>query len=263
MFRKLLLMDFKKIKGKNNYLYDSLKEFHRHSSDIPVRKNWREGAEGEWVFTDDLYVCQILKSFKVGKNDCVRTVCGTFRLNNKKRRMLGSDGIAEYIYSFSGKYSKTADKPDNSRHFLFAKYVARGDDVLDAFKKAYPDAKSESYIRQESARLLKRENIQRMVKEEVREILEEEGATPKYIIRGYKQVCDISERDADRLRALDSLSKISGLFDTQEKKTEELTVFAGFSPEQLGVIKDEKGLKNGKTQLLGTVKRESEEIQED
>ena len=259
-------MEYKKIKGINNYLYESIEEFHNHRADLPVRNNWRDGSEGEWVFTDDMHVCQILKSFKVGKNDCIRTVCGTFRLNNKKRKMLGSDGIPEYIYSFSGKYSKTEDKPDNSRHFLFAKYVARGDDVIDAFKKAYPDAKSTSYIKQQSAKLLKRENIQRMVKEEIREILDEEGVTPQYIIQGYKQVCDISERDTDKLRSLDSLAKISGLFDTQEKKSEELTVFAGFSPEQLDTIKDRKGLKNNegrKAQLLGTVRRESEEIQED
>ena len=256
-------MEYKKIKGVKNYLYDSIEEFHEFGANIPVRNNWRDGEYGEWVFTDDMYVCQILKYFKVGKNDCVRTVCGTFRLNNQKRKMLGSDGIAEYIYSFSGKYSKTADMPDNSRHFLFAKYVARGDDVLEAFKKAYPDAKSDNYIKQQSAKLLKKESIQKMVKEEVREILDEEGATPKYIIQGYKQVSDVSERDADRLRALDSLAKISGLFDTQEKKTEELTVFAGFSPEQLESITDKKGLKNGKAQLLGTVKRDSEEIQED
>ena len=255
-------MEYKKIKGEKHYLYKNLDEFHQNESSA-VRSNWRKGSEGEWVFTDDMYVCKILKSFKVGKNDCVRTVCGTFRLSNKKREMLGSEGIPEYIYSFSGKYAKTEDRADNSRHFLFAKYVARGDDVLDAFRKAYPDAKSDDYIKAESAKLLKKENIQRMVKEEIREILDEEGVTPKYIIRGYKQVCDIGERDADVLRSLDSLSKISGLFDTQEKKTEELTVWAGFSPEQLEAIKDGKGLKNGKAQLLGKAKRESEEVQED
>ena len=257
-------MEYKKIKGTKHYLYDSIEQFHNnHGADVPVRNNWRDGSEGEWVFTDDMHVCKILKSFKVGKNDCVRTVCGTFRLNNKKRKMLGSEGIAEYIYSFSGKYTKTEDRADNSRHFLFAKYVARGDDAIDAFKKAYPDAKSNEYIKQETARLLKKENIQKMVKEEIREILDEEGVTPKYIIRAYKKVCDIGERDSDVLRSLDSLSRMSGLFDTQDKRTEELTVWAGFSPEQLEAIKDEKGLKNGKTQLLGTAKRNSKKIQED
>jgi hypothetical protein len=98
-----------------------------------------------------------------------------------------------------------------------------------------------------------------MVKEEIREILDEEGVTPQYLIRGYKQVADIGDKDADVLRSLDSLSKISGMFDTQDKKTEELTVWAGFTPEQLEAIKDKKGLKNGKAQLLVTGKRETKE----
>ena len=256
-------MEFKDIKGVRHYLYESIEEFYEHNENIVVRRAWRDGKDGEWVFTDDRYVCQILKTFKVGKNDCVRTLCGTFSKGNKKRNMLGAEGIPKHIYSFSGKYTTTEDRADNSRHFLFAKYVARGDDVIDAFRKAYPDAKSDSYIKTETAKLLKKENIQKMVKEEIREILDEEGVTPKYLIRGYKQVCDLSGRDADKLRSLDSLSRMSGLFDTQEKKTEELTVFAGFTPEQLDVIKDEKGLKNGKTELLATSKRERKEIQED
>ena len=259
-------MEFKKIKGKKHYLYKSIDEFYAHNENHVARNCWRDGSEGEWVLTDDGYVCQLLKTFKVGKNDCVRTVCGTFSISNKKREMLGSEGIPEYIYSFSGKYAKTEDRADNSRHFLFAKYVARGDDVLDAFRKAYPDAKSDDYIKAESAKLLKKENIQRMVKEEIREILDEEGVTPKYIIQGYKQVCDISERDTDKLRSLDSLAKISGLFDTQEKKTEELTVWSGFSNEQLEGIKDEMGLidnEGRKAQLVETVKRESEETEND
>tara|TARA_R100001530_G_C4310669_1_gene152935 strand:- start:388 stop:1158 length:771 start_codon:yes stop_codon:yes gene_type:complete len=256
-------MDFKKIKGVKHYLYDSTEEFYAHNDTIVVRRNWRDGDEDEWVYTDDQNVCQILKIFKVGKNECVRTVCGTFSRSNKKRQMLGEDGVADHIYSFSGKYTTAEDKADNYRHFLFAKYVARGDDVIEAFRKAYPDARSEDYIKSQTAKLLKKENVQKMIKEEVREILDEEGATPKYIIRGYKQICDLSERDADKLRSLDSLARMSGLFDTQEKRTEELTVWAGFSPEQLESIKGEKGLKDGKTQLLGTVTKESEEIQED
>ena len=253
----------RKVKDIEYSLYRNEEDFRKDHPDTFVNTDWRNAEEGEWILTDDNYVCQLLKLFKVGKNDCVRTVCGTFSKNNQSREMLGIDCIAEHIYTFSGKYKKTEDRADNSRHFLFAKYVARGDDVIEAFRKAYPDAKSDDYIKSQSSKLLKKESIQKMVKEEVREILDEEGVTPKYIIQGYKQVCDIAERDSDRLRSLDSLSKISGLFDTQDKKTEELTVFAGFSPEQLEGIKGEKGLNNGKTQLIGTVKRESEEIQDD
>ena len=47
----------------------------------------------------------------------------------------------------------------------------------------------------------------------------------------------MSERDSDKLRSLESLSKISGLFDTDTKQ-EQLTVWAGFSEEQMEALKD-------------------------
>ena len=58
-------------------------------------------------------------------------------------------------------------------------------------------------------------------------------------VTNYKDIADISERDSDRLRSLDALAKISGLFDT-DKKQEQLTVWSGFSPEQLEAIKSEQ-----------------------
>ena len=242
-------MDFKEIKGQRHYLYKSKEEFYLLSKeDSPVRNNWRDGSEKEWIFTDDQYVCQILKSFKIGKNNCVRTVCGTF------------DGIAEHIYSFSGKQVSQKERGLSERHFLFAKYIATGDTVVDAYKKAFPRSKSEDYIKRTSTSLIKTESIQKMVKEEIRAILDEEGVTPQYLIRGYKQVADIAEKDTDRLRSLDSLSKISGLFATGENRTEELTVWAGFSPEQLESIQNGSQLKDGKAKLLGKAKRKPEKV---
>ena len=254
-------MHFKEIKGQRHYLYTSKEEFYTETNESTVvRHNWRDGSEKDWVFTDDQHVCQILKSFKIGKNNCVRTVCGTFNRKNKKNLMLGANGVAEHIYSFAGK--KVTPKQDtlNERHFLFAKYIATGDTVVDAYKKAFPRSKSEDYIKKTSASLLKTENIQKMVKEEIRAILDEEGVTPQYLIRGYKQVADIAEKDTDRLRSLDSLSKISGLFATGEKKTEELTVWAGFSPEQLDSIQNGSQLKDGKAKLLGKAKKEPKKV---
>ena len=76
-------MDFKEIKNTKHYLYDDKCEFAISNPDIPIRHNWRHGEEGEWVFTDDGFVCQILRRTHVSKNGkekipCVRTVCGTF-----------------------------------------------------------------------------------------------------------------------------------------------------------------------------------------
>jgi hypothetical protein len=88
-----------------------------------------------------------------------------------------------------------------------------------------------------------------MIDDAIQKILDEEGVTHNYIIKTYKQVSDLSDKDSDRLRALDSLAKISGLFE-KEKQTEQLTVFAGFTDKQMEAIK------SGKTKVIADAKRE-------
>ena len=90
-----------------------------------------------------------------------------------------------------------------------------------------------------------------MVKEEIKEVLSSEGVTPEWLVEQYKQIAELSERDTDRLRSLDALSKMSGLFDT-DKKQEQLTVWQGFSPEQLEAIN------GGKKELIAHAEREKE-----
>ena len=85
---------------------------------------------------------------------------------------------------------------------------------------------------------------------EIKEILDGEGVTPGYIIQVFKQVCDLADKDGDRLRALENLAKIAGLFET-EKKSEQLTVFAGFTDEQMKAISD------GQSKKLTTTKQKS------
>tara|TARA_R100000808_G_scaffold12231_1_gene30649 strand:+ start:279 stop:1022 length:744 start_codon:yes stop_codon:yes gene_type:complete len=237
-------MDYKEIKGKFHYLYDNLKEFKAKHPDITPERNWREGREGEWVFTDDMNICQILKIYYLKdisgekRQKVVRTVCGSFVCSRKNTKMIGANGVAENIYRFSGKNRN--NKLPNER--IFARYVAAGIGVTQAYSMTYPKAESENYIKTAAQKLMKQENVQNMVTEEIKAILEEEGVTPEYIIGRYKDIADIGERDSDRLRSLDSLAKIAGLFDT-EKKSEQLTVWQGFTPEQLEKIKNEQEIK--------------------
>ena len=83
-----------------------------------------------------------------------------------------------------------------------------------------------------------------MVKDEIKKILAEEGISPEWIVAKYKDIADLSDRDTDRLRSLEALAKMAGLFDT-EKKQEQLTVFTGFTPEQMEAISSGK-----KTELV-------------
>jgi hypothetical protein len=255
-------MDFKEIKNTKHYLYDSKEEFAISFPDVPVRHNWRHGAEGEWVFTDDGFVCQILKKTKIKKENnksvpCVRTVCGTFFTRNMRKEMLGEDGIAENIYTFSGKNIGQEDfnnRSRNSRELLFARYVASGINIIDSYKMAYPNAKKGAYIKHRTDQLLKTETIRKMVKQEILALLEENEATPKFIIERYKTIADLAERDADKLNALRDLAKMAGLFNTEDKKSEQVTVWAGFSPEQLEGVK-----KHGKPEIIAHVEKDKDD----
>jgi hypothetical protein len=82
-----------------------------------------------------------------------------------------------------------------------------------------------------------------MIKEEIQQVLSEVGVTPNWIVERYKTIADLAEKDSDKLRSLESLSKISGLYEQNEKKSEQLTVWAGFSPEQMEAIQDGKNTK--------------------
>ena len=242
-------MEFKEIKGIKHYLYENFEEFEVFCPDVRVVDSWRNGLEGEWVYTDDDFICQVLKRGKLShpsyKNPrtMIRTVCGSFIVEQRTHRILGDNGVAENIYTFSGNYEATykraKDRKLKNREFLFARYVAAGENTLKAYKKAYPKAKDENYIKQKTSSLLKKEEIRTMVKEEIKKILQEEGVTPEWIIGMYKDIASISDRDSDRLRSLESLSKISGLFET-DKKQEQLTVWAGFSEEQMEALQSGK-----------------------
>jgi len=246
-------VDFKKVKGKKHYLYDSLQEFRIHHPDVALISDWREGIEGDWVLTDDQNVCQVLKCYDLKVHlskkvtRCVRTVLGTFRVDNYNIKMLGEDGIAENIYTFSRtykafkQYQKDGLKP---KEFVFARYVAEGMEISQAYAKVFKKSKSSEYIANSAKQLMKKDEVKTMVKEEIKKTLQEEGITPDWILSRYKDLAELAEKDSDKLRSLESLSKISGLFDTDTKQ-EQLTVWSGFTTEQMEALKD-----GNKTELI-------------
>ena len=246
-------MDFKEIKGKKHYLYDSIQEFRIHHPDERLNENWRKAKEGEWVATADQGVCQILKCYDLKINmskkvtRCSRTVLGTFRVDNYNIKLLSEDGIAENIYTFSRtykaykEYQKDGLKP---KEFVFARYVAEGMEITKAYKKVFKKSKSSEYIASSAKQLMKKDEVKTMVKEEIKKVLQEEGITADWILSRYKDLAELAEKDSDKLRSLESLSKISGLFDT-ETKQEQLTVWSGFTDEQMEALKD-----GNKTELV-------------
>tara|TARA_Y100000296_G_scaffold14776_1_gene17402 strand:+ start:208 stop:1002 length:795 start_codon:yes stop_codon:yes gene_type:complete len=264
-------MDFKEIKNTKHYLYDNRDEFLVHMPDSVVRHNWRHGQEGEWVFTDDGFVCQILRKTNVTKNTskrqsaaCIRTVCGTFLAKDLNREMLGEEGIPDNIYTFSGKDKKEpSERGTSAKEVHFTRYAAEykcRNGVLDAkgsieaYKLAYPEAKSDKYIKNRCEKLLKTERIDNMINKETRKKLEEEGVTDNWLIERYKTIADLSESDTPKLRALDSLARISGLFESSQVRSEKVEIWGGFSPEQLEGVK-----KHGKSELIAHAEKDKDD----
>ena len=238
-------MEVKTIKGVENYLYDDDVEFRAFNPGIDIVGDWRIGVVGDWVYTDDLFVLQIIKrsglkhpGYKSPRN-VVLTVCGSYIVEQKTHQIIGDRGVAQNIFSFSGNYDaiyeRAKDRKLNNREFLFARYVAAGEDTIKAYKKAYPKARSEDYIKQKTNILLNKEKVRTMVNEEIKKILADEGVSPEWIVAKYKDIADLSDRDTDKLNSLKALATMCGLFDT-EKKQEQLTVFQGFTPEQMEAL---------------------------
>ena len=170
-------METKRIKGKEHVLYDDMKEFMAFNPILKPTGDWRRGKEGDWVYTDDIHVCQVLRVFYVTvpstgkKQKCIRTVCGSFIVGQKNLKMLGERGVAENIYTFSSTYDTIKEvrkKNVSSKKLLFAQYVAAGMDLSKAYSVVYPKAKDPQYIKTAVNKLLQQKKVLQMVKEEIR-----------------------------------------------------------------------------------------------
>ena len=89
-----------------------------------------------------------------------------------------------------------------------------------------------------------------MVSKEIESALEEEGVSKSWLISRFKDIADLAERDGDKLRSLESLAKISGIYE-HENAREQLTVWSGITPEQLEAIKKEpKMIAHGEREVI-------------
>ena len=237
-------MNTRTIKGIDHLLFDNEDEFNKYMPNTPIITDWRKGNEGDWVLSDDGQICQVLKrgGLKNGwsgdiYNYYIRTIIGSFVCRSSVR-MEGD--MRKNIYAFGAtdktpyQIVKNRKKPTN-KEFLFAKYVAKGEDTVEAFLKAFP-AKSKEYAKSESKLLMSTKRIQGLIREEIEKVMNEAEITPLYILEKMKDIIESEvARDSDKVSLLKELVAIAGMRDT-EKKSESVTVFQGFSSEQLDAI---------------------------
>ena len=228
------------IKGVKHYAYESEEEFRKAHPDTPLITDWKQAEEGDWCVSDDGKIVQILKKGcfvdkKKRDNDYIRTVIGMFN-HRGSSPFVGT--VKDEIYRFTKKTGyqvKTGGYLTDAKK-SFAKYVAHGMDPVKAYQKAFPKTISLNHAERRSTLLLKNKTVRQAVDKEIENLMSEVGITKRYLLETTKDVIDkIDVRDNDKLRAIETLMKISGLLST-EKKVDSVALiqeFSGFSREKL------------------------------
>ena len=161
-----------------------------------------------------------------------------------------------HIHSFSENKTPTKRRLErekyNGREFIFAQYVAKGLDPIDAYLRSFPTNKR-SHAELSAKLLLKTKRVQKLISQKIEEKMDSLGLSEEWLLDEVREIIENrGAKDNNKLRALDMLMKIRGMFPTSEQKTESLTVFQGFTPEQL------KAIQKGDTKKLKSVEAEIE-----
>ena len=231
------------VKGQEYVLYDNEKEFRKARPKSKIHDSWRTAKTGQWIKTDDGKVTEVIKRGTIKSNkrssDYIRTLIGM--VNCDRTASLGGEPVTD-IWRFGKMVWK--EQASNGRlsikKRIFAKYVASGLEPLDAYMKAFPDCESKDYAQKRIRILFKNKKVMNLIDKEIEILLSDTGITKTYLLEQTKGVVDKNDtRDSDKLRALETLMKISGLL-SNDKKTESLALiqeFTGFSQEKLNAFK--------------------------
>jgi len=228
-----------KVNKSNCYVYKE----NEFPPGTDYKEDWRKGAVGDWVKTDDGYIIQILRRFKAGDRECVGTCTGTYIISPDTTMDSIRTGD---IYSFSGKnwYERlTGRKEPTKNEILFAQRISLGSKPTEAYLAVY-NTDNEDTAKKKSAILIKQERIQKLVRQDLKDTFSKLGVDLDYLVESAKDVVDGAKNDSDRLKALGMLWQAFGVVEEQ-KVTEIKGIFQGFSPEQLmdadrGQIEDKK-----------------------
>ena len=237
------------IKNVAHYVYDDIGEFHKDHPNTVVHPDWRIANEGDWVYSDDDRIVQLLKvstevkhhsdrkNYKFAKG-WVRTVVGSF-LNRPNVKMDTDFDNHPNRYTFSTNIKNTSNRvykrtKTTNKEKEFAVNVVTGMGAVDAYKKAYAEM-SDQKARKKATVLLKQERVMKEIEKSVLDVAKSMGIDHEFVLQKLKNLAEYSEDDNIILQSTKELGKIVGTSGNIVKQKEMglLGVFQGFSPEQL------------------------------
>jgi len=214
------------IKGKEHTVYESGDVIPDY---VKYRSDWQEARIGDWVKADDGCIIQVLRRKKIGNFTTIGTCTGTYKATYDMDTVRRKN-----IYNLTGTEFRTVSKNRKvctANERMFAKRVAEGWDIVDAYLDVFP-AKSVPYAKKRASFLIKTERIDTLMREELKDTFGKHSIDLDYLIGIAKNVTDSAKNDADRLRALTMLWDAYGVIEKQ-KITNVTGIFQGLSQEQL------------------------------
>ena len=243
-------MESRKIRHTRHYVYENKKEWRVDHPKGILHSEWRDAKEGDWVWSDDSHIVQLLKvsdemkhpndseNYKLQKG-WVRTIVGTF-VNTPKTHMDTDFNQHPNRYTFSQKIknagSRVKDRTNcTNKEKIFATSVAVGKDAVSAYMRAFTEANRDK-ARKKAVVLLKQRRVMSEIEKTSKDIAKELGIDHTYILGSLKQLADTSEDQNIALQSLKELGKAIGTLGGVKKiETGIVGMFQGFSPEEIDV----------------------------
>jgi len=226
-------MRYGKYKGTMHYVFDNEHDFSRWFQGKPpaISQDWRNAQAGEWVWSDDGRIVEILKRSQ--PNGCnyyfVLTIVGTF-VNGAKNFMDTDFSRHESRYSLNGKLTrkfgkhKDTDKLTRAELVFIASLIVTGK-PYESFKIAFPKAKSEDYIYSRLIYLLGQERIMNEIRKSVAESAETAGINIEWIFEMLKELGEKAKNEHVRLQSVQT----AGHYLEVEPKAQMQPQFPGHS----------------------------------
>ena len=201
------------IKGIAHYVYEDIDEFREDYPNTVVHPNWRKANEGDWVYSNDDRIVQLLKVSNNVKHH-----------SDRKNYKFAQGWVRTVVGSFLNRENVKMDT-DFDNHPNRYKF---------SYKKAYSEMSNQK-ARKKATILLKQERVMKEIEKGVLDVAKGLGIDHEYILGKLKNLADFSEDDNIILQSTKELGKIVGTSGNTIKQKEMglLGVFQGFSDDQL------------------------------
>ena len=199
-------MKYRKIKGKAHHVFDTEFEFNSFfDNPPPIVAKWREAQQGDWVWSDDGRIVQILKRYK----NLVLTIVGTFPIRGS--RLMDTDfSKHENRYTINGVSYYRKNLPNKRLSKLQRRWIIdflKTGELHESYIRTHPKVKSMQYVESKVAYLLTQDYVMDEIRKSVMKSADESGVSFKWVFERLKELAEKADNEHVKLNATQACGK--------------------------------------------------------